>query len=305
MKCNPVVSVVMITYNHENFISQAVEGVLMQECSFDFELIIANDCSTDKTNQVISNIIKNHPKSSCIKYIKHEKNIGMMKNFIFALEQCKGDFIALCEGDDYWTDPLKLQKQVDFLTANPDYIIHSGNAIKLALNSSFEGETLIKSDTDSTFTLEDFLSNNNLITCTVLFQNKKFQFPTYFDKVTFGDWFLYVILMNNTGLKVYRSTEIYSVYRVHDAGVMINLSELNSCNSHILQIITIHKYLGNKKFEAKAKDALSCYFLQKYGLALKDKLYFRALKAFMTNFKYSKTNVPFKKYLREIKHHIL
>lgn len=294
----------MITYGHEKFIEQAINGVLLQETNFEIELIISNDCSTDKTDDVIQNILKTNPKANIINYFKLENNIGIMPNFIFAIEQCKGKFIALCEGDDYWTDPLKLQKQVDFFDINPDYILHSGNAVKLLLNSSVEEETLLNDTNDSTFVLEDFLSNNNLITCTVMFQNIKFQFPSYFDKVTFGDWFLYVILIHNSGLKAFRSTEIYSVYRIHDSGVMINLSELNICNSHILQIITIHKYLGYKKLKAKVKNALNYYFFQQYRLGLKEKLYLNALNAFINNFKYSLTKTPFKKYLIEIKQHI-
>jgi glycosyltransferase involved in cell wall biosynthesis len=109
------VSVIMITYKHEQFIAKAIEGVLMQKCDFEVELIIADDCSPDKTEEKVFQIIKNHPKNSWIKYTKHKTNKGMISNFNWALNQCKGKYIAMCEGDDYWTDPLKLQKQVDFL----------------------------------------------------------------------------------------------------------------------------------------------------------------------------------------------
>lgn len=115
-----MISVVIITYGHEKFIEQTINGVLIQECSFDFELIVANDCSPDNTDIIIQAIIDNHPKASKIKYVRHNKNIGMMPNFIFALKSAQEKYIALCEGDDYWTDPLKLQKQVDFLEANPE-----------------------------------------------------------------------------------------------------------------------------------------------------------------------------------------
>ncbi|NWL04052.1 hypothetical protein DM790_24805 [Flavobacterium collinsii] len=108
----------MITYGHEKFIEEAIKGVLMQEVDFDLELIIANDASPDKTDEIVISIVQNHPRGSWIKYIKHETNIGMMQNFKFSLESSKGKYIAMCEGDDYWTDPLKLQKQVDFLEAN-------------------------------------------------------------------------------------------------------------------------------------------------------------------------------------------
>lgn len=118
-----MVSVVMITYNHEKYIAEAIKGVFIQKCDFDIEFIIANDKSIDQTNQVINKIIDETTIADHIKlrYYNHPNNKGMMKNFIWSLQQAKGRYIALCEGDDYWTDPLKLQKQVDFLEANLDY----------------------------------------------------------------------------------------------------------------------------------------------------------------------------------------
>ena len=114
------VSVCMITYGHEKYIREAIEGVLMQECDFEVELIVANDCSPDRTDKVIQEIIKNHPKGSWIKYFKHESNIGIMPNFLFALKQCQGKYVAMCEGDDYWITSDKLQKQVNILENNKD-----------------------------------------------------------------------------------------------------------------------------------------------------------------------------------------
>jgi glycosyltransferase involved in cell wall biosynthesis len=115
-------SVNMITYNHENFIKDAIEGVLNQKCKFRFELIIADDCSKDKTSFIIEEIIKNHPKGNLIKYFRHSNNIGMVQNSNFALSNSLGEYIAICEGDDFWIDNLKLQKQYDFLINNPSYI---------------------------------------------------------------------------------------------------------------------------------------------------------------------------------------
>jgi len=108
----------MITYNHEKYIREAIEGVLMQECDFQVELIVANDCSPDSTEAIIEDILKNHPSSSWIKYIKRSENIGIMPNFLDLLQQCKGDFVAMCEGDDYWVSKDKLQKQVAILELN-------------------------------------------------------------------------------------------------------------------------------------------------------------------------------------------
>lgn len=116
----PKVSVVMITYGHEKYIREAIEGVLMQECDFDIELILANDCSPDATDEVIQDVLKNHPRRSWIKYFNHKENLGIMPNFIFAVRKCSGAYVAMCEGDDFWITKDKLQKQVNVLEKNEE-----------------------------------------------------------------------------------------------------------------------------------------------------------------------------------------
>ena len=121
---NPLVSVKMITCNHEPYIAQAIEGVLMQDTDFTIELIIGEDCSTDRTFEIVLNYQKKHPEM--IRIITSKKNVGIKKNSRRVGKACRGKYIALCEGDDYWTDPSKLKKQVDFLEANPEYgLVHS------------------------------------------------------------------------------------------------------------------------------------------------------------------------------------
>lgn len=131
MENDIMVSVNIVTYNQEKYISKAIEGVLMQKCNFNIELIIANDCSTDDTDRIIKDIINTHHKASCIKYTNHEMNIGMQPNGIYAIRQSKGKYIALCDGDDYWSDPLKLQKQIDFMEKNVDVSITCHNVERL------------------------------------------------------------------------------------------------------------------------------------------------------------------------------
>jgi len=117
------VSVHMITYNHENFIAQAIESIVMQKTKFIFDLIISDDCSTDNTSQIIKKYKRKYPE--IIKPIFRNHNVGSINNFIDTFNYCTGKYIALCEGDDYWIDPYKLQKQVDFLEANPEYgLVH-------------------------------------------------------------------------------------------------------------------------------------------------------------------------------------
>lgn len=113
---HPVVSVNMITYNHEPYIRQAIEGVMMQKTDFEFELIIGEDASTDKTREICFEYQKKYPEK--IRVLWWHENLRKVKhpaggNLVRNAAHCRGEFIAICEGDDYWTDPLKLQKQVD------------------------------------------------------------------------------------------------------------------------------------------------------------------------------------------------
>lgn len=115
---SPMVSICCITYNHEPYIADAIEGFLMQETEFDFEILIGDDCSEDGTYRIAKEYEKKNPER--LRIITNAKNIGGRKNFRNLLEKAKGDYIAVCEGDDYWTDSQKLQKQIDFMEKNPD-----------------------------------------------------------------------------------------------------------------------------------------------------------------------------------------
>lgn len=115
-----MVSVVMLTYQHENFVEEAIAGVLMQVVDCNVELIIADDGSTDRTNEVISGIIEEYSGPIIIRYFRQNNNVGAKANGLFALSKIRGSFIALCEGDDYWTNVDKLQMQYNYLNSNKD-----------------------------------------------------------------------------------------------------------------------------------------------------------------------------------------
>jgi glycosyltransferase involved in cell wall biosynthesis len=112
----PLVSVHMITYNHEAYIAQAIEGVIAQEVEFPIELIIGDDCSTDGTRAIVDDYQKRHP--GLIRIISSASNVGPSKNVLRLIEAARGEFIAFCEGDDYWCDPKKLQMQVDMMRSD-------------------------------------------------------------------------------------------------------------------------------------------------------------------------------------------
>lgn len=211
-----MLSVIMITYGHEKFIAKAIEGVLMQEVNFDIELIIADDCSPDNTQKVVEGILKHHPKSHLVKYTKHSSNKGMQPNFVWASKRCEGTYIALCEGDDYWTDPLKLQKQVDFLQQNSDYSI-CFHSVKIQYENNLKPFLLdINRDTEETTNLSDLLKGNYIHTPSVVFKNHK-DLPDWFETAYPGDWPLHIISATYGKTKFLKAD--MAVYRVHGGGI--------------------------------------------------------------------------------------
>lgn len=221
-----MVSVVMITYLHEAYIAEAINGVLMQQCDFDVELIIADDCSPDNTKVVVESF-KDHPNFKWINYIRHDKNKGMMGNFIWALEQASGKYIALCEGDDYWTHPYKLQKQVDFLERNRSYsgVFHNQDII-----NSLDGlkwnkvnicmDPLPQIDVEVTF--DDLLQGKYRVpTRTLLFERECGNFNILSKKnFLIGDLPMAFILTNSKPL--FYINQNMAVYRLHENGISNN-----------------------------------------------------------------------------------
>ena len=114
----PLVSVKMITYNHAPYIARAIEGVLQQKTNFPFELVIGEDCSTDGTREIVFEYQRKYPK--LIRVVASEKNLGAAANSRQTTKVCRGKYLAFCEGDDFWHDPSKLQKQVDYLESHPE-----------------------------------------------------------------------------------------------------------------------------------------------------------------------------------------
>lgn len=120
----PLVSVHVITYNHEQYIAKAIDGVVQQKACFEFELIIGEDCSTDCTRKIVLEYQKKYPHM--IRVLLSETNVGAHDNAMRVHAACRGKYVAFCEGDDYWHHPLKLQKQIDYLEHNPGVsLVHS------------------------------------------------------------------------------------------------------------------------------------------------------------------------------------
>ena len=155
----PLVSISCITYNHEKYIRQTIEGFLTQKTTFPIEILIHDDASTDDTANIIREYEKKYP--DIVKPIYQNENKyskGIPISFTYNFSRAKGKYIALCEGDDYWTDPLKLQKQVNFLEDNPEYGLAHGNCNLYYQNSG----KIVNSANDQFLNLEPIRNKNDL-----------------------------------------------------------------------------------------------------------------------------------------------
>lgn len=234
---NPLVSIVTVTYNHEPFIVQTLEGFLMQKTNFNFEIVIGEDCSSDRTRQICFEYQKKYPDK--IKLIVSDFNVGPHKNFMRTLQSAHGKYIALCEGDDYWVDLNKLQKQVDFLENNQEYSIcfHTVSVLK---NGKIERDYM--REVLETTGLKELSHGNYIHTLSVVYRNNLFdKFPEEYNLSPIGDYFLHVL---NAGYgKIKKFPEIMGVYRIHDSNAWVNLNIIEildktlTCFELILQAV--------------------------------------------------------------------
>ena len=222
----PVVSVVCITYNHEAFIAEAIEGFLIQETTFPIEILIHDDASTDRTPEIIRSYQSKHP--DLIKPILQVKNQYSLRGFgflgdLFAIAQ--GKHIALCEGDDYWTDPLKLQKQVDFLESDPNIVI-VGHRVKYLNNKNQNSQEYISAEEKEVGNVIDILKRNYLPTASVILRRSAMPDLSWLIEIIQdlkqGDWPLFVFTAQNG--KILFLNEVLAVYRVHGTSVWSSLS---------------------------------------------------------------------------------
>lgn len=212
----PVVSVVMITYGHEKFIREAIEGVLKQETEFQIELIVADDHSPDSTRKVVENILNVHPQGHLVNYTRHGQNKGMMPNFIWALKQATGKYIALCEGDDYWTSSHKLQTQFNYMESHPNCAFCFHKVKELGADGLHEDKLNVQHKEQ--FHLKEILTKNYAHTPSILLRAEQLTIPPFFYSAMPGDHTLQCILLRNGGYAFYMK-EAMAVYRKHEGGV--------------------------------------------------------------------------------------
>ena len=214
-----LVTVCVITYNHEPFISKSLQCLLNQVTNFHFEIIIGEDVSTDKTREICESFAAVYPNK--IKLLTNEVNLGVQKNLKKVLCHCNSKYIALCEGDDFWIDPMKLQMQIDFLENRPNYSLCStryevyntstGITLQDGLHESFKNTSGIEV---STLNMFDIWVTK---TCTVIYRASTFNNDLIDQYQYFRDTHLfYHILKNGKGFCL---NVVTCSYNVHEQGI--------------------------------------------------------------------------------------
>ena len=216
------VSVAMVTYNHEAFIAKALDSILMQMTDFDFEIVIGEDCSIDNTRSILIDYSNRHPDR--FKLLLNENNLGMFKNGLQVLEACTGKYIAILEGDDYWTSADKLQKQADFLDAHPESVICFHNAIMHYIDKSHEDHTYCNSNQKEFSTAEDLLKYGNFIpSCSKMYRKEFFEVPDWISSLKMGDWPCDILLARYGNIAYIN--EVMGVYVIHNSGAWYPLRQ--------------------------------------------------------------------------------
>lgn len=270
----PKLSVCMITYNHENFIAQAIESVLMQEVNFDYEIVIGEDCSTDNTRNILLSYHNKFPDK--IKLILHEHNVGGHENFIQTYKACKGEYLALLEGDDFWISPEKLQMQVDLMEKHPEFAtcfhrvvaaVQDGDEYRIMRSTH---DDFYEASGKRHFTLKDFLDFNFIPTGSTLFRNNLIkEFPSWIYDVTQVDWALQILYAQHGDIILI--DELIGAYRIHPNGVWTSRDRYERNIERIKILKCINKHL-NYKYDKRMRTLISdtCYRIVNIACLRKD-----------------------------------
>lgn len=291
------VSVFVMVYNHEKYIAECLDGILMQKCNYNFDIVVGEDYSIDNSREILLNYQNRYPGK--FKLLLHETNMGAAKNQMEVFKNCEGKYIAMCEGDDYWVDPLKLQKQVDFLEANKDYVlIHSDIAIKNSNGEDVNNLRIIISKMfrwrNDTNIVRNLVKGNYIMTLTVVIaKNALFEaiekITENDNQVAFIDYTLFLEL-SKLG-KIYYQEDKTAVYRIlpNSASNSINLENRLR---YVESTINISRFY-NQKFSVGINNLFFDRILLSAQLNefAKRGLFSKWINTFFNGIKYDKLNV--------------
>lgn len=298
------VQVLMLAYNHEKYIEKAIESILRQKTNFSFQLVITDDCSSDNT-LMICRKLENESEGKVV-VLSNSENKGMAHNALKGLFYLSSEFIAICEGDDYWTSDQKLQLQYDFLEKNKEYAVHFHNVEIINESSMHIGYVYPLERKDTDYYFNDLLDGTIYFkSCSVMYRNNKNILSAFAeDGLSLSDVTLFSKILEFNGKARYSSI-VNSVYRVHGGGIYSMIGEINRNLFNLKTYNSLFQYYRNTNYRLVLKKRVLFLNLTIAALYAKErksanflKYYFFALKGFI----FDKT--VFKRFLLPIKYFI-
>jgi glycosyltransferase involved in cell wall biosynthesis len=239
----PKVSVLVATYNHERFIERAIRSALFQEADFEYEIIIGDDCSTDGTRVVLGQLDADFPGR--LRLLLPEQNLGPMRNFAGVYAECRGEYVAFLEGDDYWTDMTKLRKQVASLDADPGCALCYHQTLYVNTDDEPIDYLHPPETTPAQPTIDDLFRSNLIQTCSAVLRRAAVpKLPDWMFSLMPGDWALF-LLAADVG-RVRRLDGVMATYRVHQDGVWSQLSVVAQIDKAFTMLGTVDRHFNGK-----------------------------------------------------------
>ena len=265
----PTVSVWLITYNHAAYIQQAIEGVLRQQTSFAVELVIGEDYSTDGTRELVQAYGAKYPDK--IRLFLPPRNLGMVQILEPTFRLCTGRYVAMLDGDDYWTDPLKLQKQVEMLEADPTrmFVFHQVRVADELRGRSYASPVPAPPRQGRAYSLIDFLQPSHaVVTLSVLFRNRfAGTLPAWYYQLSYPDLALLILLLLDGGTASYQP-DTMGVYRIHAGGAFSSLPPAVSCEQRVQFFSDLKRHVP-ARHHAQIDGVIGFHYYELLVLALK------------------------------------
>jgi glycosyltransferase involved in cell wall biosynthesis len=285
-------SICTVTYNQKDYIAQTLDSFLMQKTNFKFQVIVGDDCSTDGTREIIKEYAEKYP--DIIKPILRGKNIGAYNNSMDVYSRVMTEYIAICDGDDYWCDEYKLQKQVDFMDAHPEYTLCYHPAKMVYENENRRPTIIGKSKRENPQPYYELLKGNNIPAGSVVYRFKclKDDFLNRPDDIYPGDWYNHIVVGNQG--KIGYLPDVMYVYRWHSQGISHTASDYPEKEIHLkygIREVNFSYAVWNK-----VKDRYPQYYNEIFVPMLRD-VYI----AYLSESKLDEINILHQKYSQYFK----
>jgi len=302
-----LVSICCVTYNHQPYIKDCLDGFLMQKGNFDIEVLIHDDASTDGTKEIIDKYREKHPDVFFPIFQKENQYSKGIRSFTvkYNFPRCKGKYIALCEGDDYWTDPTKIQQQIDFLEKNQEYVLTGHDAIKISKEGDTIAESCLEKNHQRDYSETELKQAHLVPTLSMCFRNLPIlkTLPKEAYKVTVADLFL-ISLLGQFGKYKYFTSIRPAAYREHTGGIWSTKKEIEKKKLLLITAKQLRNYyyrIGDKTIAYYHKKKVLKYSLDIFNFSINEPTGFikaiRAINRFVIDNQLITSPMLFIKYL--------